>query len=265
MPRREEFRVVLATLFPGNVGNKIFHAEYFGQQVAKISNFSIVDADGDHPVIAQQSARQSQTREQHIQPVRVEPARSFSVRADFSAAFGLASQLQIVGHAVPKIVRIHEILARVVGRIDIDQLHLAGVAFLQELQHFEIVALDHQVLRRFPIDAFVRARQQGSGRRCQRDLSRATLAVPVQPILFVALIDCRAEQALQHLEVDPVFRERLRKQRLQRIDVARHNVGALRLGAFGIKLLHDRFQLKQGQIRGCGDQAASRCRISVST
>ncbi len=36
----------------------------------------------------------------------------------------------------------------VVRRVDVDQLHFAGVALLQQLQHLEVVALDHQVSRR---------------------------------------------------------------------------------------------------------------------
>ena len=153
------------------------------------------------------------------------------------SAFDLTGQLQIVLDIVLKIVRVNKILACVVRRIDIDQLHLAGVALLEKLQHFEIIALDHQVLRRVPIDALFRAGQQRSGRRRQRDLSRATLAVPVQPILFVALIDRCAEQSLQHVEVNFAFREGVREQRLQGFDVARDDIGALGVGIVQVELL----------------------------
>ena len=45
-----------------------------------------------------------------------------------------------------KIVLINKIVARIVRRINVDHLDLAQIGFLQELQHFQIVALDVEVL-----------------------------------------------------------------------------------------------------------------------
>ena len=45
-----------------------------------------------------------------------------------------------------EIVIVDKIIARIIGRINVDHLDLAQIGFLQELQHFQIVALDVEVL-----------------------------------------------------------------------------------------------------------------------
>ncbi len=50
-----------------------------------------------------------------------------------------------------KIIGIDEVVARVIRRVDINHLHLAEIAFLQELEHFQIVALDVEVFGTVPV------------------------------------------------------------------------------------------------------------------
>jgi hypothetical protein len=52
----------------------------------------------------------------------------------------------------PVIVVVDEVMARVVGRVDVDELHLAGIGLLEELKRIEVVALDVEVPRRIPVD-----------------------------------------------------------------------------------------------------------------
>ena len=66
----------------------------------------------------------------------MEAAGGLGVAADLLATFHLARQFEVILDVVPKIVRVHEVLASVVGRIDVDELHLARIALLEELQHF---------------------------------------------------------------------------------------------------------------------------------
>ena len=66
----------------------------------------------------------------------------------------------VILHRLLKIVPVDEIIARVVGRIDIDHLHLAEIALLQEFQHFQIVTLNIEVLRAVPVDALFLAGAQ---------------------------------------------------------------------------------------------------------
>ena len=59
-----------------------------------------------------------------------------------------------------KAVRVDEILTGVVRRVDVDELHLAGVALLEELEDLEVVALDEEVPGRGPVDALVGTRAE---------------------------------------------------------------------------------------------------------
>ena len=56
----------------------------------------------------------------------------------------MAGDLKIVIYAISKIVRINEILAGIIRRINVDQFHLARVALLQELQNLKVVATDDE-------------------------------------------------------------------------------------------------------------------------
>src|SRR5208282_885636 len=151
----------------------------------------------------------------------MEPARCFRVRTEFAAfPVHLAGKFEVI----LKVVGINEVLARVVRRIDIYQLDLAGVTLLQQLEHFEIVALDHEILSRVPIDALLRAGAEGAGGRNERDLSGAALAVPVEAVLLLTLIDRTAEKPLEYLEIDLALGEGFGEQRLELLDVRRDDV-----------------------------------------
>ena len=69
----------------------------------------------------------------------------------------LAGEFEVVSDVVLKVVWIDEILTRVVGWVNVEELHLAGVALLEEFENFKIVTLYHEVLRCVPINAILRA------------------------------------------------------------------------------------------------------------
>ena len=152
----------------------------------------------------------------------------------FLPAFHLAGQFEVVLDVVLEVVGIDEVLAGVVGRVDVDELHLPGVALLQELEHFEVVALDHQVLRGVPVHAVFRAGAQGAGGGREGELAGAALAVPVEAVLLLALVHRAAEQLLQHLEVHLAFGEGFGEQRLELLDVLRNEIGALVSGSWSV-------------------------------
>src|SRR5271157_4742378 len=119
----------------------------------------------------------------------MKPARCLRVGTELaSLAINLARELEVILNVVLKVVGIDEVTAGVIGRIDVDQLDLAGIALLQELEHFEIITLDHEVLGGIPIDALLRARAKRAGGGGQRDLAGVALAVPVEAILHLTLI-----------------------------------------------------------------------------
>ena len=53
---------------------------------------------------------------------------------------------QILLCALGKIILIHKVISSVVRRVDIDHLHLAQIGFLQQLEHFQVVPFDVEVL-----------------------------------------------------------------------------------------------------------------------
>ena len=58
----------------------------------------------------------------------------------------LAAIFHVISCVLLKIISIDKIFARIVRRINVDHLDLAQIGFLQELQHFQIIALDVEVL-----------------------------------------------------------------------------------------------------------------------
>ena len=58
----------------------------------------------------------------------------------------LAAVSHVILGALCKVVLIDKIIAGVVRRVNVDHLNLAQICFLQELQHFQVIALDIKVL-----------------------------------------------------------------------------------------------------------------------
>ena len=58
----------------------------------------------------------------------------------------LTAVAHVILGALCKVVLIDKVLARIVRRVNVDHFDLAQIGFLQELQHFQIVALDVEVL-----------------------------------------------------------------------------------------------------------------------
>ena len=203
--------------------------------------FAVINADEYDSVIAQQGSRQPQPWVHHVEPIRMKSPRGFGVRTDLaSASVYLAGEFEVVLNVVPEIVGVHEVLAGVVRWIDINELDLlfSAVRLLQKLQDFQVVALNHQVSGRFPVHALFGAWAQCSGGRCERKLASAALAVPVEAIFLLPLLDHSAQELLQHLEVHLLLGERLGKDRLQLFNVLRNYIWRLSLGIFRGKSLH---------------------------
>ena len=224
----------------------------------------LVDVHGDHAGVGQQRVRELQPRVHHVQPVGMEPAVRLGVGAALHAAFGLAGDGQVVAQAVAEVVRIDEIAAGVVRRIDVDQLDLARVALVQQLHHVEVVALDHEVAGVVPRDAIGRAGPQRAGGRRERGLPRAALAVPVEAVFFVGVADrAIADQRLQRVDVDRravrAFGHEFGEQRLQARDVVGGEIRRHRLRARRIEFLHRHFHPGPGRAAP-GRRALSRCR-----
>ncbi len=73
--------------------------------------------------------------------------------ADAEAArVGLARVAQVVVQALAEVVGVDEVVASVVGRVNVDHLDFAVVALLQQLEHLQVVAFDEQVLASVEVD-----------------------------------------------------------------------------------------------------------------
>ena len=58
----------------------------------------------------------------------------------------LTAIIHIVRRTLGKIVLIDKVITRIVRRVNVDHLDFAQIGLLQELQHFQIIALDVEVL-----------------------------------------------------------------------------------------------------------------------
>ena len=58
----------------------------------------------------------------------------------------LAAVSHVILGALCKIILIDKVIACIIGRVNVDHLDLTQIGFLQELQYFQIVALDVEVL-----------------------------------------------------------------------------------------------------------------------
>ena len=102
--------------------------------------FIIVDRDPNRAVFAQKFLEEPQARIHHAQPLIV-ARQVFRLLADSRAKPGPDFR------RVDIVVIDPGLIARVVGRVNIDALHLACIIGQQRLQGFEIVALNQQVAR----------------------------------------------------------------------------------------------------------------------
>ena len=87
----------------------------------------------------------------------MEPAVALGVGNQATAFLVEITALRVIfGARFGKVVVVDEVVARVVGRVNVDELHLAGVGLFQNLQRVQVVALDVEVLRRIPILGLIR-------------------------------------------------------------------------------------------------------------
>ena len=109
---------------PHYAAQEVVVPEYFVEDGSKMVRFRIRDRGDQHPVLPEKSACGLQPRVHHVQPVRVEPAGGVGVRAElFAVAVELPGDPEVVSRPVPVVVPVHEVLAGVVRRVDVDELH----------------------------------------------------------------------------------------------------------------------------------------------
>ena len=104
-----------------------------------------------------------------------------------------------------EIVGIDEVVAGVVRRVDIDHLDLAEIALLQELEDFQIIALDVEVFGGVPVLAFFHAGAQGLPNWLVGFHDCRLLTDPCELVCLVAVHHVRREHLFQQLKIDRPF------------------------------------------------------------
>ena len=108
----------------------------------------------------------------------------------------------VVLNRVTERVLVHEVVAGVVRRIDVDHVDLTVVRALQQLEYLEVVAFDVQVFSGIPVHAFLfEWAQRGCGWSLRLP-DGVMFAGPGERIAFPAFADMLAEQFAKLVEVD---------------------------------------------------------------
>ena len=191
---------------PNHLCHKIFFSKNFIAQSSKICYFIVIYRNKNNPIIPQEIRCQPQAGIHHVQPVGVIPAHRFRV-----ALGGLGGHFHVPGQWVGKVVLIHEVIARVVGRVYVDHLHLAEIGFLQQLQNLQVIALNIEVLRRVPIHAVPRYGPQGGGTAFLCQPQTVAFALPLELVLLEIVCDVLTAQGEQFVNVQPPLGEALRE------------------------------------------------------
>lgn len=162
-----------------NYGNSICHTEYFIHDFNEISRLVVVDEDEDGAVLRQEVTRQEKARVDHRAPIRMETPVRRQVLHQPAAILGEIPALRRILRRRPReIITVHEIMPRVIRRIDVNHLHPPRIRLTQQLQRIQVVALAVHVPRRTPVHRTARARAQHLVHRRARQQLRRTLARP---------------------------------------------------------------------------------------
>jgi hypothetical protein len=113
----------------------------------------------------------------------------------------LPGVLQLGLQALGVVIRVDEVVSRVVGGIDVDHLDLAQIRLLQELEDLEVVALDDQVLGGVEVDALLGAWAQRAEARRLDGAEAVGLAGLIHAVALLAHVHRFAQRELQPLEV----------------------------------------------------------------
>ncbi len=154
------------TRFHGNGVDDVVLTEDLAAHGHEVGELAVIDADSDVTVRSKQIARKFETRIEHVEPVGVVPAFGFSIRGKFLAvAARLLRPPEIVRDAVFEVIRVDEVMARVVRRIDVNELDVAVIVLLEHLEDLEVIAFDESIRRRVPVPglALFRTQRCGSG------------------------------------------------------------------------------------------------------
>ena len=125
--------------------------------------------------------------------------------SEIALSFFIPTSFPIFNFLLCEVIMIHEVVACVVGRVDVYHLHLAHIGVLEQFEHFEVVALNIEVLGGVPVDALFRTRAQGFSTRSHRLTLSSPLANPREVIHLWGIVHrIITQQRTQFLKVHHV-------------------------------------------------------------
>ena len=186
------------TLLPGDVALEVSRSEHLVADLVQVGALVVVDADEDGAIGAEQVARQHKPGVDHRAPVGVEAAVGLGVGHKAATLFVEVTALGVVLLVrLGKVVVVDEVMSRVVGWIDIDELHLASVGLLEELERIQVVALDVEVPRRVPVHGLLGLRPHGLPDGLSGFCLRGGLAGPGELVALTLAFGAISEKVVQ--------------------------------------------------------------------
>ena len=134
-------------------------------------------------------------------------ALEYAVALQVACVVGIAHAAGVFFAAFGEFVGINKgIAAGVVGRVDVNHLHAAGVGFLQDFQGFEVFGFDKHVLRAVEICRFFFTGNERAGSGALQVEIGGGFACPIELITFarVGKVFC-AEDEFELFKIDLVF------------------------------------------------------------
>ena len=117
---------------------KIYCSEYFIHDIPKCLYLVVIDANKDRSILPKKLPEQCEPWIHHAKPA-IMPIQCLAF-----PAYDLAKPIPD-NRAIHVVVINPVFVARIVGRIDIDALHLSGIVGQQRLERDEVIALDNKI------------------------------------------------------------------------------------------------------------------------
>ena len=113
--------------------------------------------------------------------------------------------MQVGLQTLSEVVGIDELVARIVGRVDVNHLHLAEVRLLQELEYLKVVPLDEEILGLVEVDRLLAAGLERAHARLLNHFQQIRLSRPRKPEALALALQDLAKGRLKLLPVHRVL------------------------------------------------------------
>ena len=128
---------------PSDIGYKIYFTKNFVTNFAKIVTLVIINRYKYYSIFFQKASCHHQPRINHRAPIRmVSTIRICILTISITQFIHISSGFIFLFLRTSKVIMIHEVIPRIIRRIDVNHLHLTKIRLLEQFQHFKVVALN---------------------------------------------------------------------------------------------------------------------------